>query len=213
MSEILVIEVRDSHKNPRCSVLWRWGGESSSYYALKLSYAIGRLNDDSTTEEIIRNIREEFPEVGIPRNVEFYKKNNLTMTDYAIATKYADDFDLPDGNTSDGVIAVTNNSIAEFSEWAYTLIYFELGNVKMRDCVFDEELENFFGLYDYDSDSDLYKNTEEEIREVKENAYVMSDEEFKKPITTLKQRDRLMLIIDTHEWIRHGDDYYHIEGF
>lgn len=213
MSEILVIEVRDSHKNPRCSVLWRWGGESSSYYALKLSYAIGRLNDDSTTEEIIRNIREEFPEVGIPRSMEFYQKNNLTMMDYAISTRYADDFELPDGNTSDGVIAVTNNSIAEFSEWAYTLIYFELGNVKMEDCVFDEELENFFGLYDYDRDSEEYRDTEEEIREVKENAYVMSDEEFKEPITTLKQKDRLTLIIDTHEWIRHGDDYYHVEGF
>ena len=213
MSEILVMEVKDSHKNSRCSVLWRWGGESSSYYALKLSYAIGSLNDDSTTEEIIRNIREEFPEIGIPRNVEFYKKNNLAMTDYIISTRYADDLELPDGNTSDGIIAVTYNSVSEFSEWAETLLYFELGNVKMEDCVFDEELESFLGLYAYDRDSEEYRNIEEEIREVRENAYVISEEEFKEPITPLKQRDRLMRIINTYEWIRHGNDYYHIECF
>ena len=68
MSDVLVIEVRDSHKNPRCSILWKWGEHEATYRALKLSYAIGSLNDDSTTEEIIENILKEFPNVGIPRD-------------------------------------------------------------------------------------------------------------------------------------------------
>ena len=55
MSDVLVIEVRDSHENPRCSILWEWGEHEATYRALKLSYAIGSLNDDSTTEEIIEN--------------------------------------------------------------------------------------------------------------------------------------------------------------
>lgn len=213
MSDVLVIEIRDSHKNPRCSVLWRWGGESATYHALKLSYAIGSLSDDSTTEQIIHNILEEFPEVGVPRSIEFYKRNNLDMTEYAIATKYADDLELPDGNTGDGVLAFTNNAVFEFSDWADTLLYFELGNVTMADCVFDEVVEDFFGLTDFDPDSDDYRETEEEIKEVEAHAYVMSEKEFQKPITTMEQKDKFLKIIDKYEWIRHGNDYCHIEGF
>ena len=49
MSDVLVIEVRDSHENPRCSILWKWSEHEATYRALKLSYAICSLNDDSTT--------------------------------------------------------------------------------------------------------------------------------------------------------------------
>ena len=199
MSDVLVIEVRDSHKNPRCSVLWDWGEHETTYRALKLSYAIGSLNDDSTTEEIIENILKEFPNVGIPRDKEFYKCNDLYRKDYAIATKYADDFEIPDGNFEDGVIAITNNAISVFSQWADSLLYFELGNVNLENCVYAEWVEDFY--------------FDEEVEEVKASAYVMTEEEFQKPITTPEQRDRLLGITTCHEWIRHGDEYSHVESY
>ena len=201
MSDVLVIEVRDSHKNPRCSILWKWGEHEATYRALKLSYAIGSLNDDSTTEEIIENILKEFPNVGIPRDKEFYRRNDLYRKDYAIATKYADDFEIPDGNIvdGDGVIAVTDNAMHVFSQWADSLLYFELGNVNLEDCVYAEWVEDFY--------------FDEEVEEVKASAYVMAEEEFQKPITTPEQRDRLLGIIACHEWIRHGDEYSHVESY
>ena len=199
MSDVLVIEVRDSHENPRCSVLWKWGEHETTYRALKLSYAIGSLNDDSTTEEIIENILKEFPNVGIPRDKEFYRCNDLYMKDYAIATKYADDLGLPDGNFEDGVIAITHNAISVFSQWADSLLYFELGNVNLEDCVYAEWVEDFY--------------FDEEVEEVKASAYVMTEEEFQKPITTPEQRDRLLGITACHEWIRHGDEYSHVESY
>lgn len=194
MSDVLVIEVRDSYKNPRCSILWKWGEHETSYRAVKLSYAIGSLNDDSTTEEIIENILKEFPNVGIPRDEDFYRCNDLGMEDYALATKYADDFEIPDGNIvdGDGVIAVTDNAMHVFSIWANALIPLELGNVKLGDCVSAEVVEDI---------------------EVKASAYVMTEEEFQKPITTPEQRDRLLGITACHEWIRHGDDYSHVESY
>ena len=201
MSDVLVIEVRDSHKNPRCSILWKWGEHEATYRALKLSYAIGSLNDDSTTEEIIENILKEFPNVGIPRDKEFYRCNDLYRKDYAIATKYADDFEIPDGNIvdGDGVIAVTDNAMHVFSRWADSLLYFELGNVNLEDCVYAEWVEDFY--------------FDEEVEEVKASAYVMTEEEFQKPITTPEQRDRLLEIIDNYVWIRHGDRYSHVEKY
>lgn len=199
MSDILVIEVRDSHENPRCSILWEWGERDTTYHALKLSYAIGSLNDDSTTEEIIENIIKEFPEVGIPRDVEFYKLNDMYTEDYAIATKYADDLELPDGNMDDGVIAVTNNAISVFSEWADALLYLKLGNVKLRDCFSSWEVEDFY--------------SDKEVEEVKANAYIMTEEEFQKPITIPEQRDRLLEIINNYGWIIHGDEYSHVESY
>ena len=199
MSDVLVIEVRDSHKNPRCSVLWEWGEHETTYRALKLSYAIGSLNDDSTTEEIIENILKEFPNVGITRDTGVYKCNDLYRKDYAIATKYADDFEIPDGNFEDGVIAITNNAISVFSQWADSLLYFELGNVNLENCVYPEWVEDFY--------------FDEEVEEVKASAYVMTEEEFQKPITTPEQRDRLLGITACHEWIRHGDDYSHVESY
>ena len=201
MSDVLVIEVRDSHKNPRCSILWKWGQYETSYRAVKLSYAIGSLNDDSTTEEIIENILKEFPDVGIPQDKGFYECNDLGMEDYAIATKYADDFEIPDGNIvdGDGVIAVTDNAMHVFSIWANALIPLELGNVKLEDCVSAEVVEDFY--------------FDEEVEEVKASAYVMTEEEFQKPITTPEQKDRLLGIIACHEWIRHGDEYSHVESY
>ena len=194
MSDVLVIEVRDSHKNPRCSILWKWGQHETTYRAIKLSYAIGSLNDDSTTEEIIHNILEEFPNVGIPRDKGFYECNDLYMKDYAIATKYADDFEIPDGNIvdGDGVIAVTDNAMHVFSIWANALIYLELGNVKLGDCVSAEVVEDI---------------------EVRAHAYVMAEEEYQKSITTPEQKDRLLGIIACHEWIRHGNEYSHVESY
>lgn len=199
MSDILVIEVRDSHENPRCSILWEWGERNTTHHALKLSYAIGSLNDDSTTEEIIENIIKEFPEIGIPRSVEFYKSNDMYTEDYDITTKYADDLGLPDGNTDDGVIAVTYNAISIFSVWADALLYLKLGNVKLGDCVSAWDVEDFY--------------SDEEVEEVNESAYVMTEEEFKKPITTPEQKDRLLEIIDNYVWIRHGDEYSHVEKY
>ncbi len=193
MSDVLVIEVRDSHHNPRCSILWKWGQYETTYRAIKLSYAIGSLNDDSTTEEIIENILKEFPDVGIPRDKEFYRCNDLDV-DYAIATKYADDFEIPDGNIvdGDGVIAVTDNAMHVFSIWANALISLELGNVKLGDCVSAEVVEDI---------------------EVRAHAYFMTEEEYQKPITTPEQRDRLLGIIAQHEWIQHGNEYSHVESY
>lgn len=199
MSDTLVIEIVDSNNEPRCSILWECGSGEMCKYSAYLAYAIGSLNDDSTTEEIIENILKEFPEVGIPRDKEFYTCNDLYRKDYAIATKYADDFEIPDGNFEDGAIAITNNAISVFSQWADSLLYFELGNVKLEDCVYAEWVEDFY--------------FDEEVEEVKASAYVMTEEEFQKPITTPEQRDRLLGITACHEWIRHGDEYSHVESY
>ena len=58
-----------------------------------------------------------------------------------------------------------------------------------------------------------WMTSDEEVEEVNETAYVMTEEEFQKPITTPEQKDRLLEIIDNYVWIRHGDKYGHVEKY
>lgn len=135
--EPLVIVIFNSNNEPRCSILWEHGRGKMRIYSAYLAYAIGSLNDDSTTDEIVENIREAFPSVGIPREIEFYIRNNLGVAEYILSNQYADDLELPDGNVDDGIIAVSKRSIDKVYSWAKHLNYLWLGNVSMRDGIFD----------------------------------------------------------------------------
>ena len=129
MSDTLVIEIVDSNNEPRCSILWECGSGEMCKYSAYLAYAIGSLNDDSTMEEIIENIREVFPGIGIPREREFYIRSNLGMAEYTLSTQYADDLGLPNGNAYEGLLAVSQCSMDKFDSWANSLnwLYKKIG--------------------------------------------------------------------------------------
>lgn len=209
MADKLVIEILDYHGGPRCAIYWRWGGRDAFKYSAALAYAIGSLNDDSSTEKIIENIREVFPEIGVPRTKEFYIDNDLGMDEYALATQYADDLGLPEGNVYDGLLLVSRQAIDAFACGADSLNYLYLGNVTAKDCVVEECIEEYWSLNDYRKGSKEYEGILADIEEVKESAYSMTETFLNKPITTVEDARKLLNIITKYEWIECEGLYYH----
>ena len=200
MSDTLVIEIVDSNNEPRCSILWECGSGEMCKYSAYLAYAIGSLNDDSTTEEIIENIREVFPGIGIPREREFYIRSNLGMAEYTLSTQYADDLGLPNGNAYEGLLAVSQCSMDKFDSWANSLNWLQLGNVTMKDCIVDEE--------DLEEYCCLYNNAKAEIEAIKKSAFHIEDKSFDRRITTKEEGNELLRIINNYEWVEYeGNDY------
>ena len=203
MSDTLVIEIVDSNNEPRCSILWECGSGEMCKYSAYLAYAIGSLNDNSTTEEIIENIHEVFPGIGIPREREFYIRSNLGMAEYALSTQYADDLGLPNGNAYEGLLAVSQCSMDKFDSWANSLNWLYLGNVTMKDCIVDEE--------DLEEYCCLYNNAEAEIEAIKKSAFHMEDKSFDRRITTKEDWDELLRIINNYEWVEYEGSYYKVK--
>ena len=201
MSDTLVIEIVDSHNEPRCSILWEWG--EMCKYSAYLAYAIGSLNDDSTTEEIIENIREVFPGIGIPREREFYIRSDLGMAEYALSAQYADDLGLPNGNAYEGLLAVSQCSMEKFDSWANSLNWLYLGNVTMKDCIVDEE--------DLEEYCCLYNNAKAEIEAIKKSAFHIEDKAFDRRITTKEEGNELLRIINNYEWVEYEGSYYKVK--
>ena len=201
MSDTLVIEIVDSHNEPRCSILWECG--EMCKYSAYLAYAIGSLNDDSTTEEIIENIREVFPGIGIPREGECYVRSDLGMAEDALATQYADDLGLPDGNAYEGLLAVSQCSMDKFDSWANSLNWLYLGNVTMKDCIVDEE--------DLEEYCCLYNNAKAEIESIKKSAFHIEDKSFDRRITTKEEGNELLRIINNYEWVEYEGSYYKVK--
>ena len=203
MSDTLVIEIVDSNNEPRCSILWECGSGEMCKYSAYLAYAIGNLNDDSTTEEIIENIREVFPGIGIPREREFYIRSNLGMAEYALSTQYADDLGLPDGNAYEGLLAVSQCSMDKFDSWANSLNWLYLGNVTMKDCIVDEE--------DLEEYCCLYNNAKAEIKAIKKSAFHIEDKSFNRRITTKEEGNELLRIVNNYEWVEYEGNYYRVK--
>ena len=202
MSDTLVIEIVDSNNEPRCSILWECGSGEMCKYSAYLAYAIGSLNDDSTTEEIIENIREVFPGIGIPREREFYIRSNLGMAEYTLSTQYADDLGLPNGNAYEGLLAVSQCSMDKFDSWANSLNWLQLGNVTMKDCIVDEE--------DLEEYCCLYNNAKAEIEAIKKSAFHIEDKSFDRRITTKEEGNELLRIINNYEWVEYESKYYKV---
>ena len=203
MSDTLVIEIVDSNNEPRCSILWECGSGEMCKYSAYLAYAIGSLNDNSTTEEIIENIREVFPGIGIPREREFYERSNLGMAEYALSTQYADDLGLPDGNAYEGLLAVSQCSMDKFDSWANSLNWLYLGNVTMKDCIVDEE--------DLEEYCCLYNNAKAEIEAIKKSAFHIEDKAFDRRITTKEEGNELLRIVNNYEWVEYEGNYYKVK--
>ena len=203
MSDTLVIEIVDSNNEPRCSILWECGNGEMCKYSAHLAYAIGSLNDDSTTEEIIENIREVFPGIGIPREREFYIRSDLGMAEYALSTQYADNLGLPDGNAYEGLLAVSQCSMDKFDSWANSLNWLYLGNVTMKDCIVDEE--------DLEEYCCLYNNAKAEIEAIKKSAFHIEDKSFDRRITTKEEGNELLRIINNYEWVEYEGNYYKVK--
>ena len=203
MSDTLVIEIVDSNNEPRCSILWEYGRGKMCKYSAYLAYAIGSLNDDSTTEEIIENIREVFPGIGIPREREFYERSNLGMAEYALSTQYADDLGLPDGNAYEGLLAVSQCSMDKFDSWANSLNWPYLGHVTMKDCIVDEE--------DLEEYCCLYNDAKAEIEAIKKSAFHIEDKSFDRRITTKEEGNELLQIINNYEWVEYEGNYYKVK--
>lgn len=202
MSDTLVIEIVDSNNEPRCSILWECGSGEMCKYSAYLAYAIGSLNDDSTMEEIIENIREVFPGIGIPREREFYIRSNLGMAEYTLSTQYADDLGLPNGNAYEGLLAVSQCSMDKFDSWANSLNWLQLGNVTMKDCIVDEE--------DLEEYCCLYNNAKAEIEAIKKSAFHIEDKSFDRRITTKEEGNELLRIINNYEWVEYEGNYYKV---
>ena len=203
MSDTLVIEIVDSNNEPRCSILWECGSGEMCKYSAYLAYAIGSLNDDSTTEEIIENIREVFPGIGIPREREFYIRSNLGMAEYTLSTQYADELGLPNGNAYEGLLAVSQCSMDKFDSWANSLNWLQLGNVTMKDCIVDEE--------DLEEYCCLYNNAKAEIEAIKKSAFHIEDKSFDRRITTKEEGNELLRIINNYEWVEYEGNYYKVK--
>lgn len=203
MSDTLVIEIVDSNNEPRCSILWECGSGEMCKYLAYLAYAIDSLNDDSTTEEIIANIREVFPGIGIPREMEFYERSNLGMAEYTLSTQYADDLGLPNGNAYEGLLAVSQCSMDKFYSWANSLNSLCLGNVTMKDCIVDEE--------DLEEYCCLYNNAKAEMEAIKKSAFHIEDKSFDRRITTKEEGNELLRIINNYEWVEYEGNYYKVK--
>ena len=211
MSMNTVIEILDSDGEPRCSILWKTENDKSCKYCACLAQAIGSLYDEATTEEIIENIRDVFPSIGVPREVEFYTRRGLGMAEYALVTKYADDLGLPDGNACDGVLAVSQRSILQFSNVADNMNYLYLGNVTLGDCVFEEDLEDYCGLHVCDEGNEDYREVEAEIEAIQKSAFHCGKKFFDRRITTKEDWDELLRIVNNYDWVECWGLYYHLE--
>ncbi len=211
MSDKLVIQIDDSQGDPRCAILWKWGGSDASKYTAYLAYAIGSLSDKATTEEIIENIREVFPSVGIPRSLEFYTRNRLGMAEYTLSTKYADDLGLPDSTPNEGVLAVSQRAIDEFSCWADSLNGIQLGNVTLMDCIFEEDLANYCCLYDYEEESEGYADALHEMEDIQKSAFHTDKNFVNRRITTKEDWDELLRVINSYDWVEYNGIYYHVD--
>ena len=212
MSDKLTIEIRDSKGNPKCSLMWRWGGSAFSKYVAELSQAIGTLNDDSTQEEIAKRVMEVFDGIGVPRNKDWYMRNGLGESEYELNTKFADTYGIPDESTRcEGAMLFTPKGIEAFSEWALTLIYLELGNVTPCDCFWETCVEEEYDLYGWDEGSEDYKDILEEVETAKKDAYPIDKALMTKPIKTIEQRDWLIHLVEEWEWLTDGEKYYHRE--
>lgn len=197
----LVIVISDSNNEPRCSILWEHGRGKMRIYSAYLAYAIGSLNDDSTTEEIIENICEVFPSVGIPREIEFYTRNNLGIAEYVLSTKYADDLGLSNGNAYDGLLTVSKCSIDKVYSWAKHLNYLYLGDVSMRDGIFD--------MAELDEGCPLAKA---KIEKIKKSTFHVEDEFFSRRITTKEEGNELVRILNKYKWVECEGRYYRVKS-
>ena len=212
MSDKLTIEIRDSKGNPKCSLMWRWGGSAFSMYVAELSEAIGTLNDDSSQEEIAKRVMEVFQGIGVPRNKEWYMCDGLGESEYELNTKFADTHGIPDGSTSrEGAMLFTPKGIKAFSEWALTLVYLELGNVTPSDCFWETCVEDEYGLYDWEEGSEYYDDIKEDVETAKNEAYPIDKSLMTEPIKTKEQRDWLIHLVENWEWLTDGEVYYHRE--
>lgn len=212
MSDILVIEIRDSKKNPKCSLMWRWGGSSFSIYVAQLSEVIGTLNDDSPQEEIAKRVMEVFPNIGVPRNKEWYMCDELGESEYKLNTWFADVNGIPDGSARDGgAMLFTPRGIMAFSNWALTLIYLELGNVTPSDCFWETCIEEDYGLYYWEEGSEDYNAVLADVETAKSEARMIDKALMTKPIKTTEQRDWLISLVEDWEWLTDGESYYHRE--
>lgn len=212
MSDKLTIEIRDSKGNPKCSLMWRWGGSAFSIYVAQLSEAIGTLNDNSTQEEIAKRVMEVFNGIGVPRDKEWYMRNGLGESEYELNTKFADTLGIPDESTRcEGAMLFTPKGIKAFNEWALTLIYLELGNVTPSDCFWETCVEEEYDLYGWDEDSEDYKDILEDVETAKREAYPIDKSLMTEPIKTIEQRDWLIHLVEEWEWLTDGEKYYHRE--
>lgn len=212
MSDKLTIEIRDSKGNPKCSLMWRWGGSAFSMYVAELSQAIGTLNDDSTQEEIAKRVMEVFDGIGVPRNKDWYMRNGLGESEYELNTKFADTYGIPDESTRcEGAMLFTPKGIKAFNEWALTLVYLELGNVTPSDCFWETCVEEEYDLYGWDEGSEDYEDIKEEVETAKREAYPIDKSLMTKPIKTKEQRDWLISLVEDWEWLTDGESYYHRE--
>ena len=212
MSDKLTIEIRDSKGNPKCSLMWRWGGSSFSMYVAELSQAIGTLNDDSTQEEIAKRVMEVFQGIGVPRNKDWYMRNGLGESEYELNTKFADTLRIPDESTQcEGAMLFTPKGIKAFNEWALTLVYLELGNVTPSDCFWETCVEEEYDLYGWDEGSEDYEDIKEEVETAKREAYPIDKSLMTEPIKTIEQRDWLIHLVENWEWLTDGEVYYHRE--
>ena len=200
MSDTLVIKIVNSNNEPRCSILWEHGRGRTHKYSAYLAYAIGSLNEDSSTEKIIENIREVFPSVGIPRKIEFYTRSNLGIADYILSTKYADDLGLPEGNVKDGLLTVTRCLIDKSYSWANSLNYLYLGNVTMKDGIFD--------MAELDEGCPLAKA---DIEKIKKSTFHVEYEFFSRRITTKEEQNELVQIINKYKWVECEGRYYRVK--
>ena len=211
MANGLVIEIVDSNDEPKCSIHWRYGGDEFSMYAIKLSYGISGLSDDSTTEDILRAILEAFPEAGIPRDERLYSQDKRTITEYPLVKEYADSLDIPDGHSATGMIAISRNMIARFYEDANVVVSLTLGYVSACDCVSDMDLNEYFCIDDYEEGTESYNNVIAKIEDVKAHAVPMGDDFFQK----VSSRNLLEYYTDVfakNEWVRYEDAYYHVDS-
>lgn len=211
MANSLVIEIVDSEGVPKCSIYWRYGREEFSMYAIRLSYGISRLSDDSTTEDILRAILEVYPEAGIPREERIYSQDKRTITEYPLVKEYADSLDIPDGHSTMGIIAISRNMIARASENADAVISLTLGYVSACDCVCDVDLDEYFCIYDYEEGTESYNDVMAKIEDIKAHAVPMGDDFFRR-VSSRSLLEYYTDVFAKNEWVRYEDAYYHVDS-
>lgn len=209
MAKSLAIEIQDSEGFPRCCVYWSHSGEESSTYALALSYGISSLNDDSTTEDILRVILDAYPNAGIPRERMEYSYDGKTLREYPFVTEYADSLEIPQGTYREGLIAISNNMIDYFCRAANNVMFLMLGHVSACDCVYDVDLNEYFCLDDYEEGTDEYDRMVAHIEDVKAHAVSMTDDFFLK-MSTHSMWEYYTDVFHKNTWLRYGNAYYHI---
>lgn len=208
MANTLTIEIQDSKGVPRCSVLWYMHGKDYSLYALRLAYGIGRLNDDSTTEEIVNAIQEEFPSSGIYLSSSYYIHIGAD-SEMDITLQFAEDFGFSSGDKLDGAIVVTRMAILRSHHESDYVLYLTLGGVSLADCVVKEELREYCGMAYAEEGSTGYHYGELWKEKIERTARPMGVG-LLAPITTRKQWEECLEIINHNEWLEWIGEYYHV---